>query len=121
MPVGASSKRRIAQRFAQLHTMTTSVSACCVSQLENMSDSTSTRLQTIYITAQSQPLFCAAQDYSELQSDQSLVVGQTRQTANVLVSVFMCIFPLFGLFMLLCVPPLQALRNNYISYAYGTI
>ena len=33
--------------------------------------------------------------------------------------MFVCIFLLFGLFMLLCVPP--ALHNIYISYAYGMI
>jgi len=33
-------------------------------------------------------------------------------------SVFVCIFLLFGLFMLLCVPPTYTI---YISYAYGMI
>ena len=35
-------------------------------------------------------------------------------------SVFVCIFLLFGLFMLLCVPPPRP-YTIYISYAYGTI
>ena len=34
-----------------------------------------------YDTAQGQLLFYAAGDYTEVQSDQSLVVGQTRQTS----------------------------------------
>jgi len=59
-PVGASDNSRVAQRFSQLLTTTTCVSACWVTQLEK---SVKVHVNQIINTAQGQLLFYAVQVY----------------------------------------------------------
>ena len=89
MPVGASNKSRIAQRFAQLLTMTTCVSACWVSKLIKHVKVHVNQIINSFTTQQKVSCYSTLLKTAEVQSDQSLGYCRLDKPANFLVN-FLC-------------------------------